>query len=165
MNRLHAALWTKRSTMVSPSLIPLMPIHLAGLWRAWAAPKNISATGSRGNVNRLCWRPSSFSRWAPVPMIVVGRASISSRRLRLACAVDQLKRLCDERQVPVAQVALAWVLAQPAITSAIVGASKAEQLDQSLPAVDLTLDEQLLAACDDIWYQLPRERSKDIALR
>ncbi len=82
-------------------------------------------------------------------------------------AVDQLKRLCDERQVPVAQVALAWVLAQPAITSAIVGASKAEQLDQSLPAVDLTLDEQLLAACDDIWYQLPREhnKNKDIAFR
>jgi 1-deoxyxylulose-5-phosphate synthase len=80
-------------------------------------------------------------------------------------AVNQLKQLCDERQVPVAQVALAWVLAQPAITSAIVGASKAEQLDQSLPAVDLTLDEQLLAACDDIWYQLPRERDKDIAFR
>lgn len=80
-------------------------------------------------------------------------------------AVDQLKRLCDERQVPVTQVALAWVLAQPAITSAIVGASKAEQLDQSLPAVDLTLDEQLLAACDDIWYQLPRERNKEIAFR
>src|SRR5579859_2627105 len=76
-------------------------------------------------------------------------------------AVNQLKQLCDERQVPVAQVALAWVLAQPAITSAIVGASKAEQLDQTLPAADLTLDEQLLAACDDIWYQLPRERDKD----
>jgi aryl-alcohol dehydrogenase-like predicted oxidoreductase len=80
-------------------------------------------------------------------------------------AVDQLKRLCDERQVPVAQVALAWVLAQPAITSAIVGASKPEQLDQSLPAVDLKLDEQLLAACDDVWYALPRERNREIAFR
>jgi aryl-alcohol dehydrogenase-like predicted oxidoreductase len=57
------------------------------------------------------------------------------------------------------------VLAQPAITSAIVGASKAEQLDQTLPAADLTLDEQLLAACDDIWYQLPRERDKELAYR
>jgi 1-deoxyxylulose-5-phosphate synthase len=80
-------------------------------------------------------------------------------------AVNQLKQLCDERQVPMAQVALAWVLAQPAITSAIVGASKAEQLDQTLPAVDLTLDEPLLAACDDIWYQLPRERDKELAFR
>jgi aryl-alcohol dehydrogenase-like predicted oxidoreductase len=80
-------------------------------------------------------------------------------------AVDQLKQLCDERKVPMTQVALAWVLTQPAITSAIVGASKAEQLDQSLPAGELTLDEQLLAACDDIWYQLPRERNKDVAFR
>ena len=79
--------------------------------------------------------------------------------------VDQLKQLCDERKVSITQVAVAWVLAQPAITSAIVGASKAEQLDQSLPAVDLTLDEQLLAACDEIWYQIPRERNKDIAFR
>jgi aryl-alcohol dehydrogenase-like predicted oxidoreductase len=79
--------------------------------------------------------------------------------------VNQLKQLCDERHVPVTQVALAWVLAQPAITSAIVGASKAEQLEQSLAAVDLTLDEQLLAACDALWYQLPRERNAEIAFR
>jgi hypothetical protein len=52
------------------------------------------------------------------------------------------------------------VLAQPAITSAIVGASKAEQLDQTLPAADLTLDERLLATCDDIWYQLPVSATK-----
>jgi len=80
-------------------------------------------------------------------------------------AVDQLKQVCVERNVPMVQVALAWVLAQPAVTSAIVGASNAEQLDQSLPAVDLKLDEELLATCDGIWYQLPRERSKEVAFR
>lgn len=80
-------------------------------------------------------------------------------------AVDRLKQVCDERQAPLVQVAVAWVLAQPAITSAIVGASKAEQLDQSLPAVNLKLDEEILTACDDIWYQLPRERNKEVAYR
>jgi aryl-alcohol dehydrogenase-like predicted oxidoreductase len=79
--------------------------------------------------------------------------------------VDQLKQGCAERNVSITQAAVAWVLAQPAITSAIVGASSAEQLDQSLPAVDLKLDDALLAACDDIWYQLPRERSRDVAFR
>ena len=44
-------------------------------------------------------------------------------------AADQLKQVCDDHKVPMIQVAIAWVLAQPAITSAIVGASKAEQLD------------------------------------
>jgi aryl-alcohol dehydrogenase-like predicted oxidoreductase len=80
-------------------------------------------------------------------------------------ATDQLKQLCEAHGVSITQVAIAWVLAQPAITSAIIGASKPEQLDQSLPAVDLTLAEQLMAACDDIWYQLPRERNKDVAFR
>ncbi|GER90478.1 oxidoreductase [Dictyobacter vulcani] len=80
-------------------------------------------------------------------------------------AVEDLKRRCDERNVPIAQVAVAWVLKQSAITSAIVGASKPEQLDQSLPAVKLTLDKELMDACNDIWYQLPRERNKDVAYR
>lgn len=78
-------------------------------------------------------------------------------------AVDELKVFCQEHQLMVAQVALAWVLSQPAITSAIVGASKPEQLDQTLPAVDLTLDEQTRAMCDAIWYKLPREQNKNVA--
>ncbi len=44
-------------------------------------------------------------------------------------AVEQLKAFCQLYDLLVAQLALAWVLAQPAITSAIVGASKPEQLD------------------------------------
>lgn len=78
-------------------------------------------------------------------------------------AVEELQAFCQERHLSVIQVALAWVLSQPAITSAIVGASKPEQLDQSLPAVDLSLDEQTRAVCDAIWYKLPREHNKNVA--
>ncbi len=80
-------------------------------------------------------------------------------------AVEELKAFCHEHHIAVAQLAIAWALAQPAITSAIVGASKPEQLDQSLPAANLVLDEQMLAVCDDIWYRLPRERNRDVAFR
>ena len=80
-------------------------------------------------------------------------------------AVEELKAFCQEHHIDIAQLAIAWVLAQPAITSAIVGASKPEHLEQTLPAVDLVLDEQMHAACDDIWYRLPRERDRDIAFR
>jgi aryl-alcohol dehydrogenase-like predicted oxidoreductase len=80
-------------------------------------------------------------------------------------AVEMLKAFCQEHHLAVTQLAIAWVLAQPAITSAIVGASKPEQLDQSLPATDLVLDEQTLAECDDIWYRLPLERNRDVAFR
>ncbi|GAC1358499.1 MAG: aldo/keto reductase [Ktedonobacteraceae bacterium] len=80
-------------------------------------------------------------------------------------AVDTLKKFCSERNIAVAQLALAWVLEQPAITSAIVGASKPEHLEQTLPAVDFSLDEEMRAICDDVWYQLPRERNKMVAYR
>jgi aryl-alcohol dehydrogenase-like predicted oxidoreductase len=54
------------------------------------------------------------------------------------------------------QVAVAWVLAQPGITSAIVGASKAEQLDESLAAIDIALEPQEREACNLAWFSLPR---------
>jgi 1-deoxyxylulose-5-phosphate synthase len=53
-------------------------------------------------------------------------------------------------------VAIAWVLAQPGITSAIVGASRPEQLDDSLAAVNLSLDAEELEACNLAWFSLPR---------
>src|SRR5262249_8314578 len=53
-------------------------------------------------------------------------------------------------------VAVAWVLAQSGITSAIVGASKPEQLGESLAAVNTTLDEQDIEVCNLAWLSLPR---------
>jgi aryl-alcohol dehydrogenase-like predicted oxidoreductase len=80
-------------------------------------------------------------------------------------AVDQLQTAISAHGHPLTQVALAWVLAQPGITSAIVGASRPEQLDGSLPAVDLTLSPEEMAACDAAWYQVPRERNPNVATR
>ena len=59
-----------------------------------------------------------------------------------------LAAFADGRGVSMAQVALAWVLAQPGITSAIVGASSLEQLDDNLAAADLVLTDAELAALD-----------------
>ena len=53
------------------------------------------------------------------------------------------------------RVAVAWVLAQPGITSAIVGASRPEQLDDSLASVDMSLSNEELEA-QLAWYSLPR---------
>ena len=80
-------------------------------------------------------------------------------------AVEQLKKACQERKLSLPQVALAWVLSHRAITSAILGASKPEQLDETLPAVNLTLDEEIMRICDDVWYQLPRESNPQVAYR
>ena len=53
--------------------------------------------------------------------------------------VDRAVALAGRRGVNPAQVALAWLLHQPGVTAPIIGASKMEQLEQAVAAVDLTL--------------------------
>ena len=71
-------------------------------------------------------------------------------------AVQELRDLLQKRGKSLVQAAVAWVLAQPGITCAIVGASRPEQLDESLGAVDVTLDADERAACHQAWFKLPR---------
>ena len=47
--------------------------------------------------------------------------------------------IADERGVPRAQVALAWLLHQPAVTAPIVGVTREAHLDDAVAAVDLRL--------------------------
>lgn len=53
--------------------------------------------------------------------------------------VDATRAIATERNVPMAQVALAWLLSKPAVTAPIIGATKMYQLDEALGAVDLVL--------------------------
>jgi aryl-alcohol dehydrogenase-like predicted oxidoreductase len=80
-------------------------------------------------------------------------------------AVDRLGRFVEARGKHLTHVALAWVLAQPGITAAIVGASRAEQLRDSLGGAELALDAEEREACDEVWFGLPRERDAGIARR
>ncbi|HET9949735.1 MAG TPA: aldo/keto reductase [Longimicrobiales bacterium] len=64
--------------------------------------------------------------------------------------VDALARIAGERGATVAQVALAWVLANPAVTSVIIGARNMKQLEDNLGAVDVRLDAEDLAALDEV---------------
>jgi aryl-alcohol dehydrogenase (NADP+) len=74
-------------------------------------------------------------------------------------AVETLHGYCQRRELNLAAVSVAWVLAQPGVTSAIVGASRPEQLDDTLAAADLTLDAEALTACESPWWALPRRPS------
>ncbi|HWR42590.1 aldo/keto reductase family protein [Sporomusa sp.] len=64
--------------------------------------------------------------------------------------VQQLKAIANELEVTLANLALAWVLAQPNITSAIIGATKLEQLNENVKAVDLVLAEEILNVIETI---------------
>jgi len=70
--------------------------------------------------------------------------------------VQRLKALTDARGISLVTVAVAWVLAQPGITSAIIGASKPSQLKANVEAVSFEFDDELMAACEAAWWQLPR---------
>jgi aryl-alcohol dehydrogenase-like predicted oxidoreductase len=66
------------------------------------------------------------------------------------------------------QVALRWVLEQPAISSAIIGARSAEQLRENLLAADLRLDPQLLTRLNQVSSQpdrYPQAMERDLHLR
>jgi aryl-alcohol dehydrogenase-like predicted oxidoreductase len=71
-------------------------------------------------------------------------------------AVEQLKAVVAERGLSLVSVAVAWALAQPGITSALIGASRPEQLDANLAALDVEFDEALTEACEAAWWSLPR---------
>jgi len=56
-----------------------------------------------------------------------------------AAVVEKVLAVAEQRSVAPAQVALAWVLAQPAVTSPIVGITRPEHLTDAVAAVDLRL--------------------------
>ncbi len=53
--------------------------------------------------------------------------------------VDRVVEVAAARGVTPAQIALAWIVSQPGVTAPIVGASRIEQLDQSIAALDIAL--------------------------
>ena len=57
------------------------------------------------------------------------------------------------------------MLAQDGITSAIVGASRASQIEDSLNYESLNLTEEDSEFCDNAWYNLPRPSDPAVALR
>lgn len=64
--------------------------------------------------------------------------------------VDELAPLAAEAGVSLMTLAVSWVLANPAVTSPIIGASKPEQLADSVAALEHPLDADLKARLDDL---------------
>ena len=62
--------------------------------------------------------------------------------------VDAVQRIATERDVPMATVAMAWVLHNPAVDSAIVGATKPHHLADAVAAIDIELTDDEVAALE-----------------
>ena len=64
-------------------------------------------------------------------------------------AVDRLRPIASAAGITMAQMALAWVLRDEVVTSAIIGATRPAQVDDNAAAAGITLDADTLAAIDD----------------
>jgi aryl-alcohol dehydrogenase (NADP+) len=67
--------------------------------------------------------------------------------------VDAFTKLAQEAGLEPATLAVAWVLANPAITSPLIGASRPEQLKANVAAVELKLDPRLKAKLDELSHE------------
>ena len=90
-------------------------------------------------------------------------------REKLYDTIEVLVGIAGARQASPAQVALAWLLGRPAVTSLIIGARTEEQLRDNLEAADLTLSADERDALDKVsaphlvyphWHQLATARDR-----
>lgn len=65
-------------------------------------------------------------------------------------AVEALVVIAQQAGLSLPQMSLAWLIQRPALSAAIIGATRPEQLDENLPAGDLTLAPDVIAAIDKV---------------
>jgi aryl-alcohol dehydrogenase-like predicted oxidoreductase len=81
-----------------------------------------------------------------------GGADMISRWLEddVLTRIQQLKPIADEVGLSLAQLAVAWVLQNPNVSSAIIGASRPEQVTENAKAAGVTLEPATLKAIDEV---------------
>ena len=72
------------------------------------------------------------------------------REDKILVAVQDLKPIADEAGLSMAQLALAWVLREPNVASAIIGASRPSQVDDNAAASGVKLSDDVLQRIDDV---------------
>lgn len=70
-------------------------------------------------------------------------------------AVSELQNLAEQNGLTLSQMALAWILRQKGVSSAIIGASKPEQVVENVKASDVTLSDSLTATIDKTLNTIP----------
>lgn len=88
--------------------------------------------------------PPSGSRALTQPIF---QRSFTDDRLMLA---RELQRIAEERGETPNALALAWVLRRPGVSSVLVGATRAEQLDENLRGLSAQVDDELLKRLDEL---------------
>ncbi len=112
------------------ALLPWSPLARGRLTRPWDEATDRSATDEFG---KILYDTAASDR----------------------VVVQRVAEIAAERGVSMAQVALAWVLRQPGMTSPIVGATKPHHLEDAVAAVDLHLTDEECARLQDPYVPHP----------
>ncbi|PWW58323.1 aldo/keto reductase family protein [Actinokineospora spheciospongiae] len=132
------------------------------LWRV--IEKQVVPTSEREGLGQVVWSPIAqgvlTGKYAPGAEPPAGSRATDetggknmiSRWLRddVLTAVQQLKPLAEQAGLSMAQLAVAWVLQNQNVASAIIGASRPEQVVDNAAAAGRKLDADLLKAIDDV---------------
>jgi aryl-alcohol dehydrogenase-like predicted oxidoreductase len=131
------------------------------LWRV--IESQVVPTCDREGVSQIVWSPIAqgvlTGKYLPGGELPAGsRATDESGSKMIArfmrddvlTKVQQLKPLAEEAGLSLAQLAVAWVLQNPNVASAIIGASRPEQVVENVKAVGVKLDAELLKKIDDV---------------
>jgi 1-deoxyxylulose-5-phosphate synthase len=106
-------------------------------------------------VGVIPWSPLARGRLARAWDEITERSSSDTFGSRLYAEstdrqiVERVAEVAEQRGVPMAQIALAWVLSKPAITAPIVGATKAHHIDDAIAAIDLELSSEEIARLEE----------------
>ncbi|GGS40708.1 MULTISPECIES: aldo/keto reductase family protein [Actinokineospora] len=132
------------------------------LWRV--IESQVVPTCEREGISQIVWSPiaqgvltGKYQPGAEPPAgsratDEAGGKNMISRWLRddVLTAVQNLRPLADEAGLSLAQLAIAWVLQNPNVASAIIGASRPEQVTENVKAAGVKLDADLMAKIDEV---------------
>ena len=95
----------------------------------------------------LVYSPHASGKLGGKPDSNAGRRAIQDRHPQ----ADAFEALCDKIAHPPASVALSWVAHQPGVTAPIIGPRTMQQLEASVEAIDIELDEETLQRLDRLF--------------
>jgi len=132
----------------------------SALWRGPEA--EVIPLCERNGISQVVWSPlaqgvltGKYRPGEPPPSDSRARSSKMNRFIKqwltdeILEAVERLRPVADGAGLTMSQLSLAWVLGQPNVAAAIVGASRPEQVRENVAAAGVRLSDDVLRAIDD----------------
>ena len=158
--------WTAEQIQAALDLVPRVEKFVSSqpqysiLWRV--PEREVIPLCARNGISQIVWSPlaqgvltGKYRRGAPPP---AGSRATSAHMGRLIgeyleddvlAAVERLRPIADDLGLTMAQLALAWALREQNVASAIVGATRPEQVEANAAASGVGLSEETLRRIDD----------------